>query len=132
MLLIGDKVVTDAPPPGAYPVQLDLGELWRRHTEAPFVFAAWMALAGTDVRRIATAAAALDRQRRHNLERLDSIVHRHGAARRWPAELARDYLARRLVYQSTPQRHAGMELFFRKAHAHGLIRRCRGLEFMAV
>jgi chorismate dehydratase len=125
MLLIGDKVVTDAPPATVYPHQLDLGELWRRHTGAPFVFAAWMARHDADRRRLATAAAALDRQRRHNQQRLDRIVHQHAASRNWPLELARQYLTRRLVYEYTPEREAALELFFRKAREHGLIERLR-------
>ena len=41
-LLIGDKVVTDAPPTDRYPHQMDLGEAWKDLTGLPFVYAMWM------------------------------------------------------------------------------------------
>ena len=70
MLLIGDKVVTDAPPAIRYPHQLDLGAAWARRTGLPFVFALWLARRDADPALISTAAAVLDRQRRHNRQRL--------------------------------------------------------------
>src|SRR5262249_20813210 len=42
LLLIGDKVVTDAPPAERYPHQVDLGEAWKALTGLPFVYAVWM------------------------------------------------------------------------------------------
>jgi chorismate dehydratase len=130
LLLIGDKVVTDAPPAAAYPITLDLGDLWHRHTGLPFVFATWMARAECDAARVATAAAALDRQRRHNRERLDGIVQREAAARGWPPDLARAYLTERLVYEYTLARQSGLEAFFEKAAQHGLIARRREIRLV--
>src|SRR5262249_20042800 len=46
LLLIGDKVVADAPPAERYPYQIDLGEAWHEMTGLPFVYASWMCLAG--------------------------------------------------------------------------------------
>jgi chorismate dehydratase len=129
MLLIGDKVVTDSPAAVRYPTQLDLGQLWQ---SPPFVFAAWMALRGTPPVRLVTAARVLDRQRRHNRERIDRIIHQHAMPRGWPADLAGDYLRRKLVYEYTPDREAALELFFSKAHEHGLIERCRPIELLEI
>jgi len=128
MLLIGDKVVTDSPPAVRYPHQLDLGEAWHTHTGLPFVFAIWMAKRSADVELVRRAAMALDHQRRHNVERLDSIVHRAAGRTKWPKDLARTYLRERLVYEVTEPRLAGMELFHRKAHEHGLIPSLRPLQ----
>jgi chorismate dehydratase len=130
MLLIGDKVVTDSPPAVRYPYQLDLGAAWLELTGLPFVFAVWMARKQRDLQRIRTAAAVLDRQRRHNIERLDLIVHRRAEPRRWPPDLARIYLTQRLVYEFTPRLRDGLELFFAKAQSHGLITRRRPIELL--
>jgi len=123
MLLIGDKVVTDAPPEGRYTHQLDLGAAWVEMTGLPFVFALWLARRDADPDVIATAAAILDRQRRYNTERLDLIVQRRARPRGWPATLAASYLKGNLAYELTERRRRGLELFFEKAKEHGLARR---------
>lgn len=130
MLLIGDKVVTDAPPADRYPHQLDLGAAWVQHTDLPFVFALWMARPETDPDLIATAAAILDRQRRHNRERIDLIVHRKARPRGWPGDLAAAYLKDKLTFELTGTRREGLELFFDKACEHGLVDRRRPLEIV--
>lgn len=128
MLLIGDKVVNDSPPAERFPHQLDLGEAWRELTGMPFVFATWMALASADPAMLSTAAAVLDRQRRHNVERIDRIIARHAEAHGWPADLAREYLTQKLVYDVDDRRLAALELFFVKVREHGLIDRLRPVE----
>ncbi len=130
MLLIGDKVVTDSPPAVRYPHQLDLGELWHEMTGLPFVFAVWMARADADADRIRTAAAALDRQLGRNLMRLDQIIAAHAESRGWPVDLAREYLTHRLSFRFDASALAGLELFFEKAHARGLIATRRPIEIV--
>ncbi len=131
MLLIGDKVVTDSPPAVRYPHQLDLGAAWASLTGLPFVFALWMARASTDAAIIAIASEILDRQRRHNRDRLDRVVHQRARSRGWPADLAAGYLKQMLDFEVTPDHLRGLDLFFDKAHALGLIARRRPLEFAA-
>lgn len=131
MLLIGDKVVTDSPPAVRYPHQLDLGAAWVEYTGLPFVFAVWLADAATDETLLRTAAAVLDRQRRHNLERIDWMVQHRAVPRRWPADLASDYLKSHIAYELTGARRAGLELFFTKAHQHGLIQHARPLQMFS-
>ncbi len=121
MMLIGDKVVTDSPPAARYPHQLDLGAVWAELTGLPFVFALWLAKRSTEATVLATAEAILDRQRRHNQHRLDLIVHRRAGPRRWPSDLAADYLKQKLCFEFSPRRWAGLDLFFDKAAEHGLI-----------
>jgi len=100
VLLIGDKVVADAPPAERYPHQLDLGEAWKRMTGLPFVYAVWACRADrAGDAGVRTAAAVLDRQRRHNRTRLDWIAGKHAAAHGWPVELAREYLVERLRFE---------------------------------
>lgn len=130
MLLIGDKVVTDSPPAIRYPHQLDLGAAWAQHTGLPFVFALWLAKQTADTEQLATVSAILDHQRRHNIERLDHIVHHRAQARSWPGDLASEYLKSRLAYEFTDRRRQGLELFFDKAAEHGLIPERRPLVFV--
>lgn len=120
MLMIGDKVVTDSPPAVRYPHQLDLGEAWRAETGLPFVYAVWMRRAGdAPSPRERAAIALLDRQRRYNASRLDWIVTRRATAKRWPTDLARDYLGRHLRFDvGDPQREA-IARFFAEASALG-------------
>ena len=129
MLLIGDKVVTDSPPAVRYPYQMDLGAAWVELTGLPFVFAAWMARQETDPGLIELAAAVLDRQRRHNVERIDWIIHHRAKPRQWPGDLASDYLKQHIAYEFTDERRAGLELFFRKAAERCLIPVPRPLQF---
>ncbi|MHC4949032.1 MAG: menaquinone biosynthetic enzyme MqnA/MqnD family protein [Planctomycetota bacterium] len=131
MLLIGDKVVTDSPPAVRYPHQVDLGDLWHRRTGRPFVFAAWMARATTDPARLALAAAVLDRQRRHNRERIDSMIHRVAVPRGWPADLALDYLTGHILYEFDDEAVVALELFHRKAVEHGLLESARPVDVLA-
>jgi chorismate dehydratase len=132
MLLIGDKVVTDSPPAVRYPHQLDLGKAWWDCTGLPFVFAIWMARKGIDPGIARFASMVLDRQRRHNIERLERIAHRAAAKTKWPVDLARTYLRDHLVYEVTPKRLEGLELFYRKAHEHDLIPSRRELHLLDV
>lgn len=129
MLLIGDKVVTDSPPAVRYPHQLDLGAQWVEMMQLPFVFALWMAKRTADEALLQSACAVLDRQRRHNMfDRLDRIIARHAEPRKWPRDLAADYLKEKLSYEFTDHRRAGLELFYAKAVEHGLLSARRPLE----
>jgi len=121
VLLIGDKVVTTSPAAVRAPHQLDLGAAWFEMTGLPFVFAIWMARADADSKRVADIAAILDRQRRHNRERLGSIVHRRAVPRGWPEDLARRYLEECLRFDFDDEARCGLELFFAKAAALGLV-----------
>lgn len=121
VLLIGDKVVTDAPPADRYPHQLDLGEAWKRLTGLPFVYAVWMCRADrADSPEVHAAAAVLDRQRRHNATRLDWIVARHAPRHRWPADLAARYLGSHLRFEVGPREREAVERFLSEAAALGL------------
>lgn len=116
VLLIGDKVVTDAPPRDRYPHQLDLGEAWKQLTGLPFVYAMW---ACREVRAgdpaVRAAAAVLDRQRRHNATRLDWIAAVAAPEHRWPEDIARSYFRDRLRFEVTPAARRGAETFLSMA-----------------
>ncbi|MCX5639541.1 MAG: menaquinone biosynthesis protein [Planctomycetota bacterium] len=123
MLLIGDKVINDAPAPDAWPLQLDLGEEWHAWTGLPFVFATWLVRVDADEAasaRVRTAARVLDHQRRHNAERIDGIIAREAEAHGWPAELARQYLTELLRFEFDEAARAGLSRFLQECRAAGL------------
>lgn len=125
LLLIGDKVVTHSPPAVRYPHQLDLGEAWKALTGLPFVYAAWMcrrdALDTEDSRRrMALASAMLDRQRRHNLTRLDWIVQQWAPSARWPVDLAQRYIGELLRYDLGERERESVGKFFELCAKHGI------------
>jgi len=112
VLLIGDKVVTDAPPADRYAYHMDLGEAWKGLTGLPFVYAMWMCReedAGKE--HIKTAMEILDRQRRHNATRLDWIVHMRAPGARWPMAEAKRYLGTLLRYEVGPREQEAVAQF---------------------
>lgn len=124
LLLIGDKVVTAAPHEPAFPHQLDLGVAWKQLTGLPFVFAAWMTRADTD---LADLPDRLDRQRRLNAHRIDAIANAAAPAAGWPNHLARRYLGSLLRYEiDRPQLNA-IQHFWEQAHELGIIEQLRPL-----
>ncbi len=134
VLLIGDKVVTNAPPLDQFPHQVDLGEAWKAWTGLPFVYAAWMARADrVEDERVRHAAALLDRQRRHNATRMEWLAARHSPTHGWPVELATRYLTGLLRYDVGPREREGAERFVMEAARAGLVpeRRLRWAEVAA-
>lgn len=121
VLLIGDKVVTDAPPADRWPHQLDLGEAWKSLTGLPFVYAMWMCRRGEEESpAVRLARDVLDRQRRHNATRLDWIVSRRAADAGWPQPLAQEYLGRLLRYQVGVRERTAVTTFLESARELGL------------
>ncbi len=127
LLLIGDKVVSGAPPEGTYAYELDLGLAWKELTGLPFVYAMWMARAAdveADSPRCAalrSVAILLDRQRRRNAMRLDWIVDRSALERGWPRDLARRYVTEYLRYEPTDASLSAVQRFFDEAAALGFL-----------
>jgi chorismate dehydratase len=121
MLLIGDKVVVDAPPDEEYPHQLDLGLAWRHLTGLPMVYAMWMCRAGeAGDRRVQLAADLLDRQRRRNATRLDWIVSRRACEHGWPLERARRYVGSMLRFEVGAREIEAVRVFLEEAARAGL------------
>ncbi|MFN9131574.1 MAG: menaquinone biosynthetic enzyme MqnA/MqnD family protein [Phycisphaerales bacterium] len=122
MLMIGDKVVTDAPGEAVYPHQLDLGQAWKELTGLPFVYAMWMCrTAQSGDARILGAARVLARQRLRNASRLEWIVERFANERKWPDDLARRYVRDLLRYAPDERAMSGAREFVRQAGDLGLL-----------
>ncbi|MCX5661589.1 MAG: menaquinone biosynthesis protein [Planctomycetota bacterium] len=124
MLLIGDKVVTDAPKPELYPHQIDLGESWHALTGLPFVFAVWMTRAGTE---LGDLPALLESRRILNAGRIDEIVQRYAAVSRWQAVLAKHYLGTLMRYVVGDEELDAISRFAESAYRLGLIDELRPL-----
>lgn len=122
MLLIGDKVVTDSPPAVRYPHQIDLGEAWHDLTGLPFVYAVWMCRTDrADDPAVRTAAALIDRQRRRNAMRLDSLITAEAAKRGWPGDLARQYVGELLRFRVDDRAKEAVDSFLTRAATLGLL-----------
>jgi len=117
MLLIGDKVVTAAPPECEYPHTLDLGQAWHEATGLPFVFAVWMARRGAELGDVPRLLAG---QRARNAGRIDAIAQRHAPPIGWPIDVARQYLGHLLRYRVGARELQAMQLFWSKAAELGL------------
>lgn len=115
-LLIGDKVVCEEP--AGLRHQLDLGEAWKELTGLPFVFAAWMARRGIELGELPDR---LDRAKRDGRDHIDDIIARHASPRGWPADIAREYLTKRLQYDVSPDHLKAIRLFHHLAFKQGLI-----------
>jgi chorismate dehydratase len=129
VLLIGDKVVSSAPPGSDFPYQLDLGDAWRRITGLPFVFAAWMARKGTDLEGL---PYMLRQRRETNRGRIRDIVDSHATGRGWTRELAELYLGTLLSFDLGERELKAMSLFWERCHELGLIDEIRPLELYDV
>lgn len=125
VLLIGDKVVRNEPDPVVYPHQLDLGEAWRRMTGLPFVFACWVARADQD---LGDLPDILSRYRDLNRSRVVEIAATHARTSGWPEGLAAAYLGRILRYDIGSRELEAIELFWKRCHELGLIKRLRPMK----
>ncbi len=118
-LLIGDKVVDPRWSEEAWPIQIDLGEVWRAHTGLPFVFAVWMGRA-TNATIIQRAGRVLDRQLRLNAHRLDQVIAGSAESLGWSPDAAADYLSCNIHFQFDQDVHRGLEHFLGRCRALGL------------
>jgi chorismate dehydratase len=115
-LLIGDKVITDEPTDCPY--QIDLGQAWKELTGLPFVFAAWMGRADSDLGDLATI---LDQARRRGLVEVEQIVRRYAPEHRWPVATARQYLTAYLKFEIGQPQLEAVRTFHRLAAKHGVV-----------
>jgi chorismate dehydratase len=105
----------------------DMAALWREFTGLGFVFAMWMAnaSAGGRVRALDFAGA-----RDEGLARVGEIAAEYERELGRPrAELVR-YLTENICFELDEGMRAGLELFFRLAHKHGVTRATRPLKFL--
>ncbi len=116
LLLIGDKVVRNAPL--GFGFEVDLGAAWRYLTGLPFVFAAWYGRAGRD---FSDLARVLEAARDEGVKHAERIARASAAEHGWPEETAVHYLCHTLRFKLTTDMLAGMNRFFELAVRHGLL-----------
>ena len=123
-LLIGDpalKVERDR-----YQV-IDLAAEWNALTGLPFVFAVWAVRAGVDLPDLAFYFKS---SLRYGLSSVDTLSREAAAELGLDSADVRSYLTENLHYFLRQEELAGLEEFYRRAHAHGLILEPRPLEFL--
>lgn len=105
----------------------DMAALWREHTGLGFVFAMWMAheSSAESVRAIDFAGA-----RDEGLASVEEIVDVYERELGRPREELVRYLTRNIAFDLDEELAAGLELFFRLAHRHGVIETLRPLKFI--
>lgn len=100
ILAIGDKVITLE---SQYNYQYDLGEIWKKHTGLPFVFAVWVAKT-----KIADQVETELQSCFDDLEtNLESIKKEITPSLPWTV----DYFTKQIKYKLTEEHKKGMQLF---------------------
>ena len=120
-LLIGDPAMVF--PREALRVY-DLASLWREHTGLGFVFAMWMA--GRDaIERISAVDFAGARD--EGLAHVEEIAEAYRGALGLPGAELRAYLLENISFTLDAEMRAGLDLFYKLAHKHGIIEAARPL-----
>lgn len=124
LLLIGDRAIQ--PPSGRFVAEWDLGDVWCRWAELPFVFAMWVARQGTGDRRQGTepaleeTGALLSQARDLGVANLESIAAAEHAAVGLNYDDCLVYLRDQLHFDLGPRELAGLRLFREHASRLGL------------
>ena len=114
-LIIGDPAMT-------FPREelrvYDMAALWREHTGLGFVFAMWMAREQSveKVKRVDFARA-----RDEGLEHVEEIAADYERRLGLPHDELRTYLLENICFNLDEEMLAGLELFYKLSHKHGLI-----------
>ena len=117
LLMIGDRAMLR--PSGAFVAEWDLGDVWCRWAELPFVFAMWVVRegAGDDLGEL---AEVLGQARDCGVEHVEQIAEREHAAVGLSYGECLNYLRDHLHFQLGPRELAGLELFRQCAVRLGL------------
>lgn len=120
-LVIGDAaLVLASQHTGRYPYAYDLGEMWKRWTGQPFVFAVWVAQRSTDVKAALSAHASLIQSRQWGLAHLPELAQQAHDATGVQSTLCEEYLSG-LDYRLSYPHLAGLTEFYRRLLERGRI-----------
>lgn len=114
-VVIGDRALAVRE---RFPHVLDLGGAWRAWTGLPFVFAAWIAQRGV---LDDASVAMLDRSLAHGLAARREIAHLWVAQHGGEPAFFEHYLSEHIRYGLDERFRAGLEEFFGRARAAGLL-----------
>jgi chorismate dehydratase len=118
LLMIGDRAMH--PPAGQFAAEWDLGDVWCRWAELPFVFAMWVARRGTGSQSAADLAAVLSQARDNGVAHLEKIARHEHAAAGLSYDDCLTYLRDHLYFFLGPREQAGLRLFYEHACGLGL------------
>jgi chorismate dehydratase len=124
VLLIGDRAIK--PELGEYREIWDLGDVWCRWTELPFVYAMWVARSDGPGHLL---DGVLSWSRDRGLEHLPEIAAAHAAEVGLGHEDGVAYLRDNLYFYLGPQERRGLDLYYRYAAELGLVPAGRALKF---
>jgi chorismate dehydratase len=106
---------------------IDLAAEWNALTGLPFVFAVWAVRAGVDLPDLAFYFKS---SLRYGLSSIDTLSRESAAELGLDSADVASYLTENLSYFLRQDELAGLEEFYRRAHAHGLILEPKPLEFL--
>lgn len=105
----------------------DMAALWREHTELGFVFAMWMARRSA-IERI--KAIDFARARDEGLEHVEEITADYEGRLKLPRAELRKYLLENICFELDEEMLAGLELFYKLAHRHGIVPSLKPLKWI--
>ncbi|HEV7859286.1 MAG TPA: menaquinone biosynthesis protein [Pyrinomonadaceae bacterium] len=105
----------------------DMASLWREQTGLGFVFAMWMAREAS-ARRVQAVDFAGARD--EGLEHVDEIAALYEGELGLPRGELREYLLENISFTLDEEMRAGLDLFYRLAHKHGIIPALRPLKML--
>ncbi len=103
----------------------DLAHEWRKLTGHPFVFAVWAVRRGVERPGL---AKLLRESLRLGLENVADLATQASGEMGLSTEVVHEYLTENLSFQLGAAEMAGLEEYFRRAQAHGLIERVAPLQ----
>jgi chorismate dehydratase len=106
---------------------IDLAAEWYALTGLPFVFAVWAVRAGVDLPDLPFYFKS---SLRYGLSSIDTVSRESAAELGLDSADVVSYLTENLSYFLRQDELAGLEEFYRRAHAHGLILEPKPLEFL--
>jgi chorismate dehydratase len=109
LLMIGDRAMH--PPRGQFVAEWDLGDVWCRWAELPFVFAMWVRGAGVSPAESTELANLLNQSRDQGVANLEQIAEREHAAAGLGYDDCLTYLRDHLHFYLGQRELAGLRLF---------------------
>lgn len=119
VLVIGDAALMLAGS-DKYPVEVDLGDEWKRWTGLPFVFAVWAARRDTNQAKVQVIHQRLLQSRAWGLKHLDELAADASRSSSVAYQVCRDYFDD-LDYQLSYAHLAGLTDFFRRLAQDGMV-----------
>ncbi len=125
-LIIGDTALFLPEGTDGQVEKIDLGDVWRKMTALPFVYAFWAGPAGA---LTAADVAVLQRARDEGIQRPEQLAREYFSAALDRQAAGMEYLRDNIKYHLGPEEQAGLELFYRYAAEAGVVGASRPLPF---